>query len=108
MRILCTFVGGLGHLTPLLPLARAARDAGHEVAVAGSGGLVARIEEAGFRAFATSPAPHHSGAPAGRDLTPLEATDARTAEQEFADNFADRGARRMAGAVVAGVIGPGE
>ncbi|RYC09574.1 glycosyltransferase [Nocardioides zhouii] len=99
MRILCTFVGGLGHLTPLLPLARAARAAGHEVAIAGSGGLVPRIEEAGFRAYATSPAPHHSGTPAGRDLTPLPATDARAAEQEFADNFADRGARRMAGAV---------
>ena len=99
MRILCTFVGGHGHLAPLLPLARAARAAGHEVAVAGSGGLVARIEEDGFRAYATSPAPHHSGAPTGRDLTPLEATDARATEQEFADNFADRGARRMAGAV---------
>ena len=65
MRILCTFVGGLGHLTPLLPVARAARAAGHEVAIAGSGGLVPRIEEAGFRAYATSPAPHHSGTPAG-------------------------------------------
>jgi UDP:flavonoid glycosyltransferase YjiC (YdhE family) len=99
MRILCTFVGGHGHLAPLLPLARAARATGHEVAVAGSGGLVARIEDAGFRAYATSPEPHHSGTPAVRDLTPLEATDAGATEQEFADNFADRGARRMAGAV---------
>ena len=99
MRILCTFVGGHGHLTPLLPLARAARAAGHEVAVAGSGGLVARIEDAGFRAYATSPAPHHSGAPAGRDLDPARAHRRRATEQEFADNFADRGARRMAAAV---------
>jgi UDP:flavonoid glycosyltransferase YjiC (YdhE family) len=101
MRILVTFVGGLGHLAPLLPLARAARHAGHEVAIAGSGGLVPRIEEAGFRAYATSPQPHHSGAPAGRDTTPLGVTDARAAEVEFAQNFADRGARRMAGAVPA-------
>jgi UDP:flavonoid glycosyltransferase YjiC (YdhE family) len=99
MRILLTFVGGLGHLTPLLPIARAARQAGHEVAVAGSGGLVPRIEAAGFRAFATSEPPHHGGALKERDLTPLEVTDARAAEAEFADNFADRGARRMAGAV---------
>src|SRR6476469_4509907 len=99
MRILCTFVGGLGRLTPLLPLARAARDAGHEVLVAGSGGLVPAIEAAGFRGFATSPAPHHAGAPTDRDVTPLEVTDARAAEVEFAANFASRGARRMAAAV---------
>jgi UDP:flavonoid glycosyltransferase YjiC (YdhE family) len=99
MRILCTFVGGLGHLAPLLPLARAAQAAGDEVAIAGSGGLVPRIEEAGFRAFATSPPPHHSGAPTARDLTPLEVMGRRATELEFAQNFGDRGARRMAGAV---------
>lgn len=103
MRVLITFVGGLGHLAPLLPVARAARDAGHEVAIAGSGGLVARIEEAGFRAFATSPTPHHGGAPVTRDPAPLEVTDARASELEFAENFAVRGARRMAGAV-AGIL----
>lgn len=101
MRILWTFVGGLGHLAPLLPLARATQATGHEVAVAGSGGLVPRIEEAGFRAYATSAQPHHAGAPAARDLTPLEVTDARAAEIEFAENFGDRGARRMAGALPA-------
>lgn len=99
MRLLVTFVGGLGHLAPLLPLARAARAAGHEVAIAGSGGLVPRIEEAGFVAFATSRRPHHAQTPASQQREPLEVTDARAAEVEFAENFADRGARRMAGAV---------
>lgn len=99
MRLLVTFVGGLGHLAPLLPLARAARAAGHEVAIAGSGGLVPRIEEAGFTAYATSPEPHHDQAAASRPREPLEVMDARATEVEFADNFADRGARRMAGAV---------
>jgi UDP:flavonoid glycosyltransferase YjiC (YdhE family) len=99
MRILFTFVGGLSHLTPLVPVARAAQHAGHDVAVAGSGGLVPRIEAAGFRAFATSEPPHHSGAPAERDPRPLEVTDPRAAEVEFAANFAAKGARRMAGAV---------
>jgi UDP:flavonoid glycosyltransferase YjiC (YdhE family) len=99
MRILVTFVGGVGHLMPLLPLARAARAAGHEVAVAGSGGLVPRIEEAGFAAYATSPPPHHSGAPATRDLTPVRVMDERATEVEFAENFATKGARRMASAV---------
>jgi UDP:flavonoid glycosyltransferase YjiC (YdhE family) len=99
MRILVTFVGGVGHLMPLLPLARAARAAGHEVAVAGSGGLVPRIEEAGFAAYATSPSPHHGGAPATRDLNPVRVMDERATEVEFAENFATRGARRMASAV---------
>ncbi|CUR56894.1 Glycosyltransferase, MGT family [metagenome] len=99
MRLLVTFVGGLGHLAPLLPVARAARDAGHEVAIAGSGGLVPRIEEAGFTAFATSPQPHHDQATAGQRREPLEVMGARATEVEFADNFAARGARRMAGAV---------
>lgn len=99
MRLLVTFVGGLGHLAPLLPLARAARDAGHEVAVAGSGGLVSRIEAAGFTAFATSPKPHHDQTYASQSRRPLEVMDARASELEFAENFADRGARRMAEAV---------
>ncbi|RYB92658.1 glycosyltransferase [Nocardioides glacieisoli] len=99
MRILCTFVGGHGHLTPLLPLARAARDAGHEVLIAGSGGLVPAIEAAGFRGFATSPPRHHDGAAADGTTTPLEVTGARAAQVEFAANFASRGARRMAAAV---------
>ncbi len=99
MRLLITFVGGLGHLAPLLPLAHAARDAGHQVAIAGSGGLVPRIEEAGFVAFATSPMPHHDQTSASERRQPLEVMDARATEIEFAENFADRGARRMAGAV---------
>lgn len=99
MRLLVTFVGGLGHLAPLLPLARAARRAGHEVAIAGSGGLVPRIEEAGFTAFATSPTPHHDQALATRSRKSLVVMDARATEIEFAENFAARGARRMAGAM---------
>jgi UDP:flavonoid glycosyltransferase YjiC (YdhE family) len=99
MRILVTFVGGLGHLAPLLPLARAARAAGHDVAIAGSGGLVPRIEEAGFRAYATSQVAHHGGTPGSRDAEPLGPVDPRATEVEFAQNFASRGARRMACAV---------
>lgn len=97
MRLLLSFVGGLGHLTPLLPLARAARDAGHEVAIAGSGGLVGSIEEQGFTAYATSEARHHSGA--DQERTPLEVMAPAATEAEFAANFADRGARRMAAAM---------
>jgi UDP:flavonoid glycosyltransferase YjiC (YdhE family) len=99
MRILFTFIGGLGHFHPLLPVARAAVAAGHEVAVAGAGGLVPQVEAAGFRAFATSqPRPEGATAPT-REPAPLEPTDARAAEVEFAENFADKGARRHATAV---------
>ena len=35
MRVLVTFAGGRGHLLPILPLARALRDAGHELALSG-------------------------------------------------------------------------
>lgn len=99
MRILFTFIGGLGHFHPLEPVARAAVAAGHEVAVAGSGGLVGRVEAAGFRAFATSPVRSRPKTTSPRDLTPLSPVDTRAAEVEFAENFADKGARRHASAI---------
>jgi UDP:flavonoid glycosyltransferase YjiC (YdhE family) len=99
MRILFTFIGGLGHFDPLVPVARAAEAAGHEVAVAGSGGLTARIEAAGFRALATSPPRPARAAPPPREPTTLEPADAYAAEVEFAENFADKGARRHAVAI---------
>jgi UDP:flavonoid glycosyltransferase YjiC (YdhE family) len=99
MRILFTFIGGLGHFGPLVPVARAAVAAGHEVAVAGAGGLTGQVEAAGFQALATSaPRPDGSGPPP-RDLTPLARVDTRAAEVEFAENFADKGARRHAVAI---------
>jgi UDP:flavonoid glycosyltransferase YjiC (YdhE family) len=51
VRVLFTFVGGEGHLDPLVPIARAAAAAGHEVAVAGGRRLGPRIEEAGLTAI---------------------------------------------------------
>jgi UDP:flavonoid glycosyltransferase YjiC (YdhE family) len=97
MRILFTFIGGLGHFDPLEPVARACVAAGHDVAVACSGGLVARVEARGFTGLATS-APRSTQPPA-RDLTPVPPVDRHAAEVEFAENFADKGARRHAVAV---------
>jgi UDP:flavonoid glycosyltransferase YjiC (YdhE family) len=99
MRILFTFIGGLGHFHPLAPVARAATAAGHEVAVAGSGRLVAQVAAAGFQAFATSPPRNQPADPHPRDMTPLEPVDMRATEVEFAQNFADKGARRHANAI---------
>jgi len=54
MRVLVATTAGSGHLAPLLPFARAMRDAGHDVAVAAPGSFAAVVERAGFvhRAFA--------------------------------------------------------
>jgi UDP:flavonoid glycosyltransferase YjiC (YdhE family) len=56
MRILFSTAPGVGHLLPLLPLARAARDLGHEVVVAGGSSLGSIITEAGFRHEPIGPA----------------------------------------------------
>ena len=51
MRILFTCYPGLGHLHPMLPLARAARRAGHEAAIATGPDLAPRAESYGFEAW---------------------------------------------------------
>jgi UDP:flavonoid glycosyltransferase YjiC (YdhE family) len=56
MRILVSTTPGLGHLLPMLPLARAARDRGHEVVIAGGTSLAEVAAKAGFRHEAMGPA----------------------------------------------------
>lgn len=51
MRILFTTIAASGHLQPLIPIARAAADAGHEVAFACRPSFGPTIERAGFHAF---------------------------------------------------------
>ncbi|HEV2639840.1 MAG TPA: nucleotide disphospho-sugar-binding domain-containing protein [Actinocrinis sp.] len=90
MRILFSFIGGVGHFHPLIPVARAAEAAGHEVAVAGSGALTAAIGAAGFRAFATSEVRSTVREP---DREPPR-LDPEADERQLRDGFADTGARR--------------
>ena len=52
MRILFTCRAAIGHFHPLVPLARAARDAGHEVAFGMAPVMRATVERLGFRWFA--------------------------------------------------------
>src|SRR3569623_1483937 len=59
MRILFACTTAYGHLHPLVPLARAATDAGHEVAFATGAALARAVAHAGFRHF-----------PAGLDWAP--------------------------------------
>jgi UDP:flavonoid glycosyltransferase YjiC (YdhE family) len=56
MRVLFGSGPGLGHLLPLLPLASAARDAGHDVVVATGAGLAPILGSAGFAHLAVGPA----------------------------------------------------
>ncbi len=51
MRVLITSVSAYGHLQPLLPIAKALADAGHEVAIATGPELRPRAVAAGFTAF---------------------------------------------------------
>jgi UDP:flavonoid glycosyltransferase YjiC (YdhE family) len=99
MRILFAFVGGRGHLEPLVPIARAAASAGHTVAFAAPPSLVSTVETLGFEAFAVGPDAAHS--PSRR--IPLREVDPEREEREFRDRFVARGARiRATGAIELG------
>ncbi len=97
MRLLLTFVGGAGHLDPLLPVARAAAAAGHVVAIAGSGGQMGRVEAAGLEALPTSQV--RPPAEPSAERSPLEPVDRHASEVEFAENFAGKATRRHVVAV---------
>ncbi len=56
MRILISSSPGVGHLLPLLPVARAARDRGHEVRIAAGDSLAPIIAAAGFAHEPAGPA----------------------------------------------------
>ena len=55
MRFLFCAASGVGHLLPILPVAVAARDAGHEVAVATGADLEPIVRRAGLRFIAIGP-----------------------------------------------------
>ena len=56
MRIIVVTTPGVGHLLPLLPVARAARDRGHEVVIAAGSSLAGHVRAAGFRHVVMGPA----------------------------------------------------
>lgn len=95
MRMRFTFAGGAGHLEPLLPLARAAADAGHTVAFAARPRMVASTEALGFAA-------HPAGSDAGLAPVrrPLVAFDAEHEQRAVASGFGRRIARERAADLV--------
>jgi UDP:flavonoid glycosyltransferase YjiC (YdhE family) len=92
MRLLFAFAGGSGHLEPLVPIARAARKAGHVAAFSGRPAAAARVRELGFEMFVTGPAGPE--APAAR--APLLALDREREDAVLRDGFAGRIARERA------------
>ena len=82
MRFLFSTTPGIGHLLPMLPLARAARDRGHDVVIAGGSSLAPTIAAAGFR-----------HAPMGPTLIHLATIDLEAEGQAF--SWAQDGSRTV-------------
>jgi len=97
LRILFTFAGGTGHFQPLIPVARAARAAGHIVAFAGQTGMVSAVEAAGFTPFDTG----GSSLLDATERTALLAPDAEREARAVREGYARRIARERAGAILA-------
>jgi UDP:flavonoid glycosyltransferase YjiC (YdhE family) len=96
LRMLFTFAGGTGHFLPLVPLARAAEQAGHLVAFGGQPGMLSVIEQAGFSGFDTC----GPTLLAGSERTPLLELDMERELRAVREGYAGRTARERAAAVL--------
>ena len=76
LRVLVAFVGGRGHLDPLVPIARAAVAAGHRVRFSSGSAMAASVRAAGFDLLplpADEPPPvDDDGPPAPLPLQPID------------------------------------
>jgi UDP:flavonoid glycosyltransferase YjiC (YdhE family) len=97
VRILFSFVGGRGHVEPLVPLARAAEAARHTVAFTARHSRLPVVEELGFEFLPLGP-PSEARPP--RRL-PLLELDARREERDVRERFIREGARERAPAALA-------
>jgi UDP:flavonoid glycosyltransferase YjiC (YdhE family) len=94
MRVLFTFMGGPGHLEPLLPIALAGRGAGHSVAVAGRPSALRGAAALGLDVFATATDRER---PAER--TPLLPVDLEREARDLRVGFGRGNAREHAPAI---------
>jgi MGT family glycosyltransferase len=95
VRILFTFVGGRGHLDPLVPVARAAEAAGHTVAVTGRPAMIGAVQAAGLTGFSTGA---DLGPPA---RVPLRRLSSEREDRVVRDSFAGWQARERVTAILA-------
>ncbi|HXC77535.1 MAG TPA: glycosyltransferase, partial [Candidatus Acidoferrum sp.] len=91
-RMLFTFAGGTGHFLPLVPFARSAENAGHNVGFGAQPGMMAAVAEAGFGAWDTG-GPTLLGT---TERTPLLEFDLAREERAVRDGYAGRTARERA------------
>jgi hypothetical protein len=96
VRLLFTFAGGTGHFLPLVPVARAAERASHQVAFAGQEGMGPVIEEAGFTAFPSGGATLL----VADDRRPLLPVDPEREARAVRMTFAGRVARERADSIL--------
>ncbi len=94
MRVLLTTNPGIGHLNPMLPIATALRQAGHQVAFASSASFCPIIEARGFQAIAAGldwlETEVEESFPESRDMSPEELSS-----WFMTDLFTDIAAHRM-------------
>ncbi|MEU3464059.1 glycosyltransferase [Streptomyces sp. NPDC006733] len=90
MRILFTFVGGNGHFEPLVPIAAAARAAGHTVAFTCGPGMVRTVAAAGFDVLGAD------GDDRPAERRPLLAVSAEREDRTLREAFAGHMARERA------------
>jgi UDP:flavonoid glycosyltransferase YjiC (YdhE family) len=85
VRVLFTTTGHAGHVLPMLPFARAAADAGHDVLVATQRSRVAAVEEAGLAAAPVAEAEPAAWAPVMAELADVsrEAANGRMLAEGF-------------------------
>ncbi|AXH34180.1 glycosyltransferase [Humibacter sp. BT305] len=97
MRVLCSFVGGAGHLVPQLPLLEALRDAGHDLAVlAGRSSGTASAPAGLFRRTMARP---DGRTRSDGDISPLLPLDREHEIAAVADHFAGPAALRSVAAI---------
>jgi UDP:flavonoid glycosyltransferase YjiC (YdhE family) len=84
VRVLFAFVGGPGHGDPLVPIARAAVGAGHDVAFACRASLADAWSASGFEVFPLGQA----GARPARSMKPLLEVDVAREERDVGERFA--------------------
>jgi UDP:flavonoid glycosyltransferase YjiC (YdhE family) len=99
--MLFTFAGGNGHFEPLIPIARAARAAGHLVAVAGRPAMTETVERAGFTSVAVAEGGSWPDVAGKTARLPLLELDADREDRVLREGFAGRIARRRAAGLIA-------
>lgn len=102
MRVLVAFAGGRGHLLPMLPLARALRDAGHEMALSGHPASVASYDVFGglFPHERSSPGAEPAGG-TGALVAPDLQHELEVVGRWYAGTLAQRNVERTAAVVEA-------